>query len=245
LKEMNAVTEGGTEMRNAVYYMAATEELGAFDFGLFHWNTLVFTFFPRQIFGMSAKANLMSLGGLLQIGRNAERAYGYEGSYGTTNGGISDAFASFWYFGCFEFFVMAYCIRRVYESAARGPPVWQLAYALMIYSCLLAITHSTNCAVVPWVQGALFLGPALIYARVRPGEGKREVISSMQIIDQGRSPVGAGCPAHHRSGGSLMDNRAVAEGRRFNIHRLRYVRFISIMPKRRLSDRGGMSSRGP
>jgi hypothetical protein len=237
LKEMNSVMDKGSEMRNAAYYIAATEDLGAYDFGLFHWNALVFRFFPRQVFGMSAKANLMSLWGLLHIGDNAERAYGYESDVGSTTGGITDAFASFWYFGCLEFFSIAYVMRRVYESAVRGAPVWQLTYALMMSSCLEAITHTTNHVVGPWVQAALFLGPALIYARVRPGEGKREIISAMQVMERGRLPIRAGSRARYRPEGSPMEHRAVAEIRRFEMVHVRFVRLTSGLLKNRLPRR--------
>jgi hypothetical protein len=189
LKQMNAFTEEGTEMQNAVYYISATERLGAYDFGLFHWNQLVSLYLPAQIFGLSAKQNLMSLGGLLKVYSNAGKVYGYEWATGTTPGGITDAFASFWYFGCLEFFAIGYFMRRLYESALRGSPVWQIACALMTVYSLLAITHNTDHAVAPWVQAALFLGPALMYARARPGEGKQETISAAQTSRAARSPA--------------------------------------------------------
>ncbi len=200
LEQMKEVTDKGTEMRNAVYYIAATETLGAYDFGLFQWNQLIFRNFPAQIFGRSAKENLMSLGGLLHLGANAERASGYEAALGTTTGGITDAFASFWYFGCLEFFVIGYFMRRFYESAVRGAPVWQLGCALLTVDSLLAITHTTDHALTPWVQAGLFLGPTLIYARVRPGEGKRDIISAAPASNGTSFRVGARYPAWHDVG---------------------------------------------
>lgn len=179
LKEMKEVTDQGTEMRNAAYYIAATQSLGAFDFGLFQWNLLVFRNFPGQIFGAALKQNLMSLGGLVQIGANAARAYGYQTDFGSTTGGITDAFASFWYFGCLEFFLIGYFMRRVYESALRGSLIWQLGCALLAVDSLLAITHTTNHFLTAWVQAAFFLGPAFLYARARPGERNREIITSV------------------------------------------------------------------
>jgi hypothetical protein len=231
LKQMNAVTEEGTEMQNAVYYIAATETLGAYDFGLFHWNVLVFRYFPAQIFGASAKQNLMSLGGRLEIGMNAEHAYGYENSVGSTVGGITDAFASFWYFGCLEFFAIGYFMRRLYESALRGSPVWQIACALMTVYSLLAITHSTDHAVAPWVQAALFLGPALIYARTRPGEGNREIISAMQNARATGSHVVAKSPAWHGSQTNPLGRQILA-----NLQKSKTGRgwFASRLPQRRL-----------
>ena len=231
LKQMNAVTEEGTEMQNAVYYIAATETLGAYDFGLFHWNVLVFRYFPAQIFGASAKQNLMSLGGLLEIGRNAERAYGYENDVGSTVGGITDAFASFWYFGCLVFFAIGYCMRRFYESALRGSPVWQIACALMIVYSLLAITHSTNHFLAPWVQAAFFLGPALIYARARPGEGKREIISAMQNSKAAGTQVVAKSRSWHGSQTSPLGRQISANLQK---SKTRHGRFASRPPRRRL-----------
>ena len=180
-------SEGGSEMRNSAYYIAATEKLGAYDFGLYQWSVLVWEYFPAQIFGSAAKQNFMSFGGLLEIGRNAERAYGYQSGTGTTTGGMTDAFASFWYFGCLEFFAIAYLMRRLYEAAIRGSPVWQLACALLTVYALHAITHSTAWFVSPWVSLVIFVVPTLVYARARPGDGKREVIGAMQVATEIRS----------------------------------------------------------
>jgi hypothetical protein len=43
--------DGGLEMRNAVLRIHDAARLMAFDFGLFHWNVLVFNFVPAQNMG--------------------------------------------------------------------------------------------------------------------------------------------------------------------------------------------------
>ncbi|HUD47636.1 MAG TPA: hypothetical protein VMR33_12445 [Candidatus Baltobacteraceae bacterium] len=179
LKQMNVVTEEGTEMRNAAYYLAATETLYAFDLGVSHWSAFVWYFFPAHIFGLTAKENLMTLGGILHIGANAQIAYGYQNATGSTVGGITDAFASFWYFGCLEFFAIGYIMRRLYVSAVGGMFVWQLACSLITVFSLLAITHSTHVMLLCWVPVTAFLGSSLVYARAKPGEAKSETIPAV------------------------------------------------------------------
>ena len=146
----------------------------------------------------------------MQLGRNAARAYGYESSTGTTTGGITDAFASFWYFGCLEFFAVAYFMRRLYESAVRGSPVWQFACALMTVYALHTVTHCTTWFVLPWVNAAIFVVPALVYARVRPGEGNREIISAIQLPRSTRAPSGMQLSAWNGAGKSRIERNILA-----------------------------------
>ena len=80
---------------------------------------MVFNFVPAQLFGSEFKSSL-------EIPLN-ERQFSvdYESDWvlGSTNTGMADAFASFWYFGALKFFVIAYLLGRIYRAAAAGNPV--------------------------------------------------------------------------------------------------------------------------
>jgi hypothetical protein len=92
--------EGGAEMRNAVHVVEHIESAGDFDYGLSHWNSIVFAYVPAQLVGQSVKESLaIDLPDRLDID--------YKLSYvGSTLTGFADSFASFWYFGCLKFFIL-------------------------------------------------------------------------------------------------------------------------------------------
>jgi hypothetical protein len=95
----------------------------------------------------------------------AQKEFGHVAPKGSTETGIADAFRSFWYFGALKFFVIAYVLARIYKGALAGNFVMQLLYMLMIVNGLHAITHNTNWFVSPWFQIAMFMIPALLFAR--------------------------------------------------------------------------------
>jgi hypothetical protein len=128
-------------------------------------------------------------------------------------------------------------MRRIYESAVGGSPVWQLACALMTVFALHAITHSTSWFVWPWVPAVVFLGPALAYARARPGEGNSETISPSQTVRRLRPPLRTGSPARCLSGVSTIEHPVLAELQRSKMNR---VKFASGQLKRRSARRSGL-----
>jgi hypothetical protein len=156
----NALIEnGGPEMRNAVLRMEATEDTKDFDFGKFHWNRLVFEFFPSQIFGAEAKQALMLPMPL------APRDY--DPDTGTTETGMSDAFQSFWYFGAMKFLLLSYVMLRIWRTAMAGEAFAQIVYTLSIVPAMHAISHQSDWVVPVWVHMTLFLVPALAFTVVR------------------------------------------------------------------------------
>ncbi len=157
------MTEGGVELENAVFQIAATDETKNFDFGLFNWNTLVSNYVPAQLLGEKFKQSLMAP---LQED-DIYALFGHVPIAGSTMTGMVDAFGSFWYFGCLKFFLIGLVLRKVYAAAAQGHFIARVCYMLIITSALHSITHHTQWFVSPWVHIALFLGPALFFARAR------------------------------------------------------------------------------
>jgi hypothetical protein len=133
---------GSTEVTAAAYLMAATAEKRGYEFGLIHWNRLVFNFVPAQWVGSDLKSSLM-----LKLPNNwqyAYQLYGYGGVYGTTVTGLPDCFSSWWYFGCIKFFIIAYILRWMYVQGMHGSLLWQAVYSYTLVYAVQAITHQTQ-----------------------------------------------------------------------------------------------------
>jgi hypothetical protein len=94
---------------------------------------------------------------------------------GTTSTGMADAFASFWYFGFLKFLLIAYLLGRLYGAAVKGNTLSQIVYMLSVVPAILVMTHFTNEIVIAWIHMAMFLGPALYYARI-PYRGAPQTI---------------------------------------------------------------------
>jgi hypothetical protein len=159
--------QGGAEVRNAAYNIAAVSRHMEFDFGLSHWDALVFAYVPAQVVGHSIKDSLF-----ISLPQPALEVYYYQPTLGSTWTGLSDAFQSFWYFGCLKFFLIAYCMQKIWLAARDGNLTAQLAYMLIPVYALEAITHNTQHFVDPWVHLAFFFLPALFLSR-RPAARRR------------------------------------------------------------------------
>ncbi|BCP53482.1 hypothetical protein K32_20990 [Kaistia sp. 32K] len=154
---------GGEEVRNAINRMETVRTTEAYDFGLSHWNATAFNYVPAQLLGTHFKESLMvSLDG--QIARD------YAPHPGTTETGLTDAFASFSYLGALKFVLLAYLMRRLYDAAMRGSTACQIVYALSLSPSMHAITHHTQWPYSNWIHIGLFLLPALLLARTRTDE---------------------------------------------------------------------------
>jgi hypothetical protein len=151
---------GGAEMGNAAMAMDFINRQRRFDFGLNHWNSTVFAYVPAQIVGQSLKDSLM-----VDVPPTYER--GYQPLVGSTPTGMTDAFASFWYFGCVKFLLIGWAMGRIYSAARRGSTVMQLVYMLSAVPSMLTITHFTNEIVIAWIHLAAFMIPVLIYAQLQ------------------------------------------------------------------------------
>jgi hypothetical protein len=169
--------EGGSELRNAVYIISAVDRNMEFDLGAFHWNMLVFTYVPRQIVGADLKNALY-----LPLGDPALEEYQYTPSTGSTVTGLSDAFESFWYFGCLKFLLIAVVMQKLWLAARSGSVTAQLLYMLLPVQAMQAITHYTHNFLMPWPHMAMFLLPALLFARRARGSAGRSSAGHAKLL---------------------------------------------------------------
>jgi hypothetical protein len=124
---------------------------------------LVFAYVPAQLVGTEFKETLY-----LPISSPAYEQFFYTPMLGSTQTGFSDAFASFWYFGSLKFFLIAFCMQKLWWAARAGSFMAQLLYMLLPMNALEAITHSTQNFVSPWVHIAIFLLPGSISPVAHP-----------------------------------------------------------------------------
>lgn len=155
------LTTGGDEMRNAMYRINLVDRSQSFDLGAFHWDTLAWNYIPAQLVGKEMKDSFM-----IGIEDQFDRYYFFNKPTGTTETGFTDAYASFWYFGAFKFFIIAYLMSRLYGAAMAGHTAPQLFYMLLIVSAMHTISHYTQWVLSTWVHMAVFLIPALLFARI-------------------------------------------------------------------------------
>ncbi|HEV7250448.1 MAG TPA: hypothetical protein VGN93_25980 [Shinella sp.] len=159
--------QGGPEFRNLVFSMASISENQAYDFGISHWNSVVFVYVPAQLVGSKIKESLY-------IDTPSVYSRDYDPAPGTTPTGMMDSFASFSYFGCLKFALMAGILSWIYFCAMQGNTSMRLLYMLSATPAMLAITHFTNEIVIAWVHMAVFLIPGLLYAGMRPARRHRD-----------------------------------------------------------------------
>lgn len=159
---------GGEEMRNAaamVDHIAHTHE---FDYGIFHWNEIVFGFVPAQIVGRGVKE-------ALYLPPPSPYPHNYVPLTGTTWTGFADAFRSFWYFGALKFFLIALVLGRIFAAAMRGSTLWQIVAMLSAGPAMHVITHHTQFLPTAWLHMTLFLIPFLALARTHPRRARHDV----------------------------------------------------------------------
>ncbi|WP_153020339.1 hypothetical protein [Paramesorhizobium deserti] len=150
--------EGGPEMENALIAIEHVDQSQTFDFGLHHWNSTIFSYVPAQLVGANLKRALLI---------NLPSIFGnHTPPTGSTATGMADAFASFWYFGAFKFFLIAFLLGGIYNSAINGSTTSQIIYMLSVVPAILVITHFTNEIVIAWIHMVIFLFPAIYYARI-------------------------------------------------------------------------------
>lgn len=156
------LSNGGYELLNAMYVIEAADYKKSFDYGIFHWNTLVFNFIPGQIIGSDFKESLM-----IPVEDIAYTSFGHVPNPGSTYTGITDSFRSFWYFGALKFFLIGFIMSRLYKAAIQGHFMAQLLYMLLIVPAMLSITHHTQWFFSAWVHLGIFVFPLLLVLRNR------------------------------------------------------------------------------
>ena len=173
----NIFTEGGRELTNAAYDIEATDQLASFDFGLSHWNGFVHTYVPGQIIGDDLKKGLLA-----DLGNPAYQVFHHIPYVGTTHTGMSDAFASFWYFGVFKFFIIAFIMAKLCRAGNHGHFVAQMLVMLVFVGALESITHGTDRFFMAWPKIVAFLLPSLWYARIKFGNSLQRQSFTNQAI---------------------------------------------------------------
>ncbi|MEX2521025.1 MAG: hypothetical protein WD969_17025 [Paracoccaceae bacterium] len=150
---------GGPELRNAILLISDTGRTGRFDYGAFHWNQVIWNYLPTSLGGAAFKQSLM-----LETPKDPRD---FNPLTGTTMTGMVDAFRSFWYLGAAKFFLLAYVLRRLWNSAMEGQALGQFLYMLSAIPAMHAFSHTTDWVVSAWVHMAFFCIPVFAYARVR------------------------------------------------------------------------------
>jgi hypothetical protein len=87
---------------------------------------------------------------------------------------MMDAFASFSYFGCLKFALVALLLAGIYSCAMQGNTAMQLLYMLSAIPGMLVVTHFTNEIAIAWVHTALFMIPVLLIARIPATRATRD-----------------------------------------------------------------------
>jgi glycerol uptake facilitator-like aquaporin len=180
---------GGPELTNAVYYIEAVDRTMKFDLGLSHWNELIFRYVPAQLLGADFKSSLV-----FTLYTPVQDEFHYTPATGSTLTGLTDAFQSFWYFGCLEFFLIGLIMNRLWRAASLGDMSAQLAYVLILAQALHSITHSTDNFVAPWAHMAMFLVPALMLARRASSARHDEATAHHKPVERPGIPAWAGAP---------------------------------------------------
>jgi len=156
--------ESSPEFMNYVYNYAAYSRSLDFDYGLRHWNALVFNYVPAQIVGYSRKESLML--SFRDPRGVVEAKYGYAWRNGSTSTGFSDAFLSFWWFGVIKFWLAGWIMGALYRRAMESKFLAIFLYACMLKEGMQAFTHSTHGILVrDWVYFFTIAFPLFYWAK--------------------------------------------------------------------------------
>lgn len=148
------------ELLNAVMIIEGVERSGKLDLGLSLWNGFVHRYVPGQLVGYDVKTGLS-----FPLANVAFDEMGHVFYTGTTWTGMAESFRSFWYFGVLEFFLIGRIMNRWYRAAEGGNVAAQIIVVLLTTKSILTISHGTNLFFVEFVFIAVFVSPALYFAR--------------------------------------------------------------------------------
>ena len=148
--------EPGADVINAVYRIDAVDRSLKLDYWLSIYDAFINNFVPGQFVGRDFKQSLM-----LDIGTSNYGKSRHVPQVGSTESGLADAFASFWYFGLLKFFLIGLVLSRWYKAAMRGSVTAEIIVILVMYPALLSFAFDTNKFFLEFVSLALFLLPGL------------------------------------------------------------------------------------
>lgn len=179
LAATDELDELGLEFNNYILYRFVAEEEGNYDYGLRHWNKLVFNYVPAQIVGRKFKDSLMV--DLHDSSRRiARERYGHIYRTGSTATGYKDAFLSFGWLGFVKFIIIGWMMGALYRRAIQGHFLGQLLYVFMLGSAMHAISHGTHRILVStWVYFFALGLPPLLWAKVRSTSDTHEITTAV------------------------------------------------------------------
>lgn len=185
------------ELRNAAVLIYVTAQRADYEFGTGYWDQLVFRFVPAQIVGSELKESLM-FGKLSSDsgGGEDETEIGtrtFKRSKGSTVTGMGDSFKQFGYFGCLFFALLAVIFRSLWETSLQPNTFFaKLLYIQTSTSAMRAVTHQT----VDYFPGLLyylvFLGFAVLYARIPRKQRGRASPAPLLVNPGGKGSVASG-----------------------------------------------------
>ena len=156
------------EVKNYLYHRKCYAEGGFYDYGLIHWNLLVFNYVPAQIVGRGLKDALMFP--LTSFAVVTKEKYGYVGFTGCTSTGYLDAFGSFAWLGFIKFWLVGWMMGMLYRHAIKGAFLAQLLYIYGLGTAMHVVTHQTNDILVRiWVYFFALGYPFIYLARNKTG----------------------------------------------------------------------------
>ncbi len=157
------------EFDNYLYGRQAHQEAGKYEFGVQHWNGLVFNFVPAQLVGADVKQGLMLP--MVYSWKLAFEKYNYVAGVGTTWTGYLDAFSSWGWLGFMKFWLIGWLMGILYRRAMWGSFLSMLLYIYLLGPAMHAISHGTQAVLCSkWAYFFLLGYPALRWAREREGD---------------------------------------------------------------------------
>lgn len=188
-------SEGGFDVKNALYRIEAIDQNLSLDYGTALYNDFVRRYVPAQIIGPDLKMSLM-----VDIGVKDYGNLGYTAVTGTTLTGLSDSFSSFWYLGAFKLFLIGIIVSRWHKAAECGGIPAQVIVILVAYPALLALPFSTSQFFLKFFELAIFLVPALAFSRVAKKKRPRLLSNRLPVQrDEAKSIAGASHENHATS----------------------------------------------
>jgi hypothetical protein len=158
--------ESNLEFNNYVFQRQAYAEDMCYDYGIYHWNRLVFNYVPAQIVGADLKESLMFP--LQDMHELVEVKYGYYWNPGSTETGYADSFGSFGWLGAVKFFLIGWMMGVLYNYAISGSFLGKLLYVYSLTIAMVSVTHGTNEILVRiWIYFFILGFPVIYWAQNR------------------------------------------------------------------------------
>lgn len=157
-----------SEVKNAMYMIAATKAASAYQFGEAYWNRIVFSFVPGQWLGKDFKLGLM-------IGdperddpsRLVSDYLAYTFPTGSTMTGMGDSFNQFGFLGALFFAVLGCGFRYLWAAVQGDNPILQIFYIQSMVGAMRGVTHESIDVLPAMIYSAIFLLLVGVLTRTR------------------------------------------------------------------------------